>query len=163
MKKLFLLIAAACASLTAAADEGMWLLPYLQKMNIKEMKARGCKLSAEEIYSVNKSSLKDAIVVDVGGTTTDLGVIQNGFPRESSVAVTIGGVRTNFRMPDVISIGLGGGSIVRVRDDGTASGAQLYMPMNRHNGSANYTMVDGHVERIRAGGIRNYHVSPNIR
>lgn len=58
------------------------------------------------------SSLKDAIVVDVGGTTTDLGVIQNGFPRESSVAVTIGGVRTNFRMPDVISIGLGGGSII---------------------------------------------------
>ena len=67
------------------------------------------------------SQLKDAIVVDVGGTTTDLGVIQNGFPRESSVAVTIGGVRTNFRMPDVISIGLGGGSIVRVRDDGSVS------------------------------------------
>ena len=66
------------------------------------------------------SSLKDAIV-DVGGTTTDLGVIQNGFPRESSVAVTIGGVRTNFRMPDVISIGLGGGSIVRVRDDGSVT------------------------------------------
>ena len=67
------------------------------------------------------SSLKNAVVVDVGGTTTDLGVIQNGFPRESSVAVTIGGVRTNFRMPDVISIGLGGGSIVRVRDDGSVS------------------------------------------
>ena len=67
------------------------------------------------------SQLKDAIVVDVGGTTTDLGVIQNGFPRESSVAVTIGGVRTNFRMPDVISIGLGGGSIVRVKDDGSVT------------------------------------------
>ena len=67
------------------------------------------------------SSLKDAVVVDVGGTTTDLGVIQNGFPRESSVAVTIGGVRTNFRMPDVISIGLGGGSIVRVRDGGSVT------------------------------------------
>ena len=67
------------------------------------------------------SSMKDAVVVDVGGTTTDLGVIQNGFPRESSVAVTIGGVRTNFRMPDVISIGLGGGSIVRVRDDGSVT------------------------------------------
>ncbi len=67
------------------------------------------------------SSLKDAIVVDVGGTTTDLGVIQNGFPRESGVAVTIGGVRTNFRMPDVISIGLGGGSIVRVKDDGSVT------------------------------------------
>ena len=67
------------------------------------------------------SSLKNAVVVDVGGTTTDLGVIQNGFPRESSVAVTIGGVRTNFRMPDVISIGLGGGSIVRVREDGSVT------------------------------------------
>lgn len=64
------------------------------------------------------SSLKNAVVVDVGGTTTDLGVIQNGFPRESGVAVTIGGVRTNFRMPDVISIGLGGGSIVRELGDG---------------------------------------------
>ena len=56
----------------------------------------------------------DAIVIDVGGTTTDLGVLSHGFPRESGVAVTIGGVRTNFRMPDVVSIGLGGGSIVRV-------------------------------------------------
>lgn len=64
------------------------------------------------------SQLKNAVVIDVGGTTTDLGVIQNGFPRESGVAVTIGGVRTNFRMPDVISIGLGGGSIVREHADG---------------------------------------------
>lgn len=67
------------------------------------------------------SNLQNAIVIDVGGTTTDLGVIQNGFPRESSVAVTIGGVRTNFRMPDVVSIGLGGGSIVRERADGTVT------------------------------------------
>lgn len=67
------------------------------------------------------SQLKNAVVVDVGGTTTDLGVIQNGFPRESGVAVTIGGVRTNFRMPDVISIGLGGGSIVRQQADGTVT------------------------------------------
>lgn len=64
------------------------------------------------------SKQKNAIVIDVGGTTTDLGVIQNGFPRESSVAATIGGVRTNFRMPDIISIGLGGGSIVRKQPDG---------------------------------------------
>lgn len=59
------------------------------------------------------SGLKDAIVVDIGGTTTDVGVLSHGFPRESSVAVEIGGVRTNFRMPDVYSIGLGGGSIVQ--------------------------------------------------
>lgn len=63
MKKLFLLITAACMSLTAVADEGMWMLPYLQKMNIRDMKARGCKLSAEDIYSINKSSLKDAVVI----------------------------------------------------------------------------------------------------
>lgn len=67
------------------------------------------------------SSLKNALVVDVGGTTTDLGVIQNGFPRESSLAVTIGGVRTNFRMPDVVTIGLGGGSIVRQHEDGSVT------------------------------------------
>lgn len=67
------------------------------------------------------SGTENAIVIDVGGTTTDVGVIQNGFPRESSVAVTIGGVRTNFRMPDVLSIGLGGGSIVREREDGTVT------------------------------------------
>lgn len=67
------------------------------------------------------SKLEDAIVIDVGGTTTDLGVLSSGFPRESGVAVTIGGVRTNFRMPDVISIGLGGGSIVREHEDGTVT------------------------------------------
>jgi N-methylhydantoinase A/oxoprolinase/acetone carboxylase beta subunit len=62
------------------------------------------------------SNLKDAIVVDVGGTTTDVGVLVAGFPRESAVAVDIGGVRTNFRMPDLISIGLGGGSLVRIEN-----------------------------------------------
>ncbi len=67
------------------------------------------------------SKISNAIIVDVGGTTTDVGALQNGFPRESGVAVTIGGVRTNFRMPDVVSIGLGGGSIVRVRDDGSVT------------------------------------------
>ena len=52
-------------------------------------------------------------MVDIGGTTSDVGVLQHGFPREASVSVDIGGVRTNFRMPDVLSLGLGGGSRVR--------------------------------------------------
>ena len=72
MKKIFLLLAAACVTLSAAADEGMWMLPYLQKMNSKDMKARGCKLSAEEIYSMNNSSLKDAIVIFGGGCTGEI-------------------------------------------------------------------------------------------
>src|SRR4051794_30066001 len=59
------------------------------------------------------SGLKDAMVVDIGGTTSDVGALTHGFPREASVAVDIGGVRTNFRMPDVYSFGLGGGSLVR--------------------------------------------------
>ena len=63
---------------------------------------------------------KDAMVIDIGGTTSDVGMLMNGFPRESAVAVDIGGVRTNFRMPDVLAIGLGGGSIVR--DDGERIG-----------------------------------------
>lgn len=59
------------------------------------------------------SELKNAIVIDVGGTTTDIGVIVNSFPRESSLAADVGGARTNFRMPDIIAIGLGGGTIIR--------------------------------------------------
>ncbi|XP_050418266.2 uncharacterized protein LOC126831681 isoform X1 [Patella vulgata] len=58
------------------------------------------------------SELKNAIVVDIGGTTTDVGMLKNGFPREASTQVKVGGARTNFRMPDVLSIGLGGGSYV---------------------------------------------------
>ncbi len=60
------------------------------------------------------TGVQDAIVMDVGGTTTDIGVLANGFPRESSVAVDIGGVRTNFRMPDILAIGLGGGTRVHL-------------------------------------------------
>jgi len=63
------------------------------------------------------SNIDDAIVVDIGGTTSDIGVLHKGFPRESTVPVDIGQVRTNFRMPDVLSIGLGGGSIVREDKD----------------------------------------------
>jgi N-methylhydantoinase A/oxoprolinase/acetone carboxylase beta subunit len=54
----------------------------------------------------------DALVVDVGGTSTDVGVLVNGFPRESSLGVEIGGIRTNFRMPDLVTIALGGGSMI---------------------------------------------------
>jgi N-methylhydantoinase A/oxoprolinase/acetone carboxylase beta subunit len=67
------------------------------------------------------SGLKDALVADIGGTTTDVGALTHGFPREASLAVDVGGVRTNFRMPDVLSVALGGGTVVRV-DDGVRIG-----------------------------------------
>ena len=63
---------------------------------------------------------KEAMVVDIGGTTSDVGMLLHGFPREAAVAVDIGGVRTNFRMPDVLALGLGGGSVVR--EDGARIG-----------------------------------------
>jgi N-methylhydantoinase A/oxoprolinase/acetone carboxylase beta subunit len=58
------------------------------------------------------SGLDDAMVVDVGGTTSDIGQLRHGFPREANTVVEVGGVRTLFRMPDLLSIGLGGGSHV---------------------------------------------------
>jgi N-methylhydantoinase A/oxoprolinase/acetone carboxylase beta subunit len=62
------------------------------------------------------SGLDDALVIDVGGTTSDVGMLKSSFPREANNVVEIGGVRTLFRMPDLLSIGLGGGSLVDARD-----------------------------------------------
>ncbi|MEM7274241.1 MAG: hydantoinase/oxoprolinase family protein [Actinomycetota bacterium] len=69
------------------------------------------------------SGHKDAVVIDVGGTSTDIGVLAAGFPRESAVPVEIGGVRTNFRMPDLLAVALGGGTMVT--DSGEADGVAL--------------------------------------
>ena len=68
------------------------------------------------------AGIVDALVMDVGGTSTDVGILIDGFPRESAAAIEVGGVRTNFRMPDLISIGLGGGTIVRGAGDDVAVG-----------------------------------------
>jgi N-methylhydantoinase A/oxoprolinase/acetone carboxylase beta subunit len=58
------------------------------------------------------SGLSDALVIDVGGTTTDIGSLRHGYPREANNVVEVAGVRTLFRMPDLLSLGLGGGSLV---------------------------------------------------
>ncbi|MEM8927161.1 MAG: hydantoinase/oxoprolinase family protein, partial [Bacteroidota bacterium] len=63
------------------------------------------------------SKVKNGIVIDLGGTTSDGGVLVNFFPRESTQAAQIGGVLTNFRMPDVVAVGIGGGTIVRFFED----------------------------------------------
>lgn len=68
------------------------------------------------------SGLDDAMVVDVGGTTSDIGQLRHGFPREANAVVEVGGVRTLFRMPDLLSIGLGGGSHVAPGAKGIAVG-----------------------------------------
>ena len=58
------------------------------------------------------SGLSDAIVFDVGGTTTDVGVLRGGYPQLAGLDLAVAGVRTNFRMPDLCSIGVGGGSLI---------------------------------------------------
>ena len=77
MKRLLTLLALVSVSFTAIADEGMWLLPYIKKMNSADMEKHGCKITAEDIYSAEKSSLKDAIVVFGGGCTGEI-VSPNG-------------------------------------------------------------------------------------
>ncbi len=72
MKRILALVAALTIAATAWADEGMWLLPLIKQLNGKDLKAAGCKLSPEDIYSINKSSLKDAIVQFGGGCTGEI-------------------------------------------------------------------------------------------
>ena len=73
MKKLFSLIAAVVLTMTVArADEGMWLPYSLNGQNLAEMQAMGCKLTAEQIFSFNQPSIKDAIVQFGGGCTGEI-------------------------------------------------------------------------------------------
>lgn len=73
MKKLFMLVALISMFVTTAkADEGMWLLPFIKELNHKQMKKQGLKLSAEDIYSINEASLKDAIVIFGRGCTGEI-------------------------------------------------------------------------------------------
>ena len=72
MKKLVLWALALTLVLPARADEGMWLLPLLEKMNGKALREAGCRLTPQEIYNINGSSLKDAIVHFGGGCTAEI-------------------------------------------------------------------------------------------
>ncbi len=72
MRKFFnLLVVAILLAAPAGADEGMWLPALIQKLNIGDMQKEGFKLSAEDLYSINNSSLKDA-VVHIGGCTAEM-------------------------------------------------------------------------------------------
>jgi N-methylhydantoinase A/oxoprolinase/acetone carboxylase beta subunit len=71
-------------------------------------------------FLMQEQAKEAMMVIDVGGTTTDVGLLEkNGFPRQAAAYSEISGVRTNFSYPDVRSIGLGGGSIVKRSKEGT--------------------------------------------
>lgn len=72
MKKIWIFIVLTAVSMTTFADEGMWFLMHLKRLNEADMQKKGLKLTAEEIYSINNSSLKDAIVQFNGGCTAEI-------------------------------------------------------------------------------------------
>ncbi|HPX75761.1 MAG TPA: S46 family peptidase [Bacteroidales bacterium] len=72
MKKLIILILSSILFFPALADEGMWIPILIERYNFDDMKAKGFKLSAEDIYSINQASMKDAIVIFGGGCTGEL-------------------------------------------------------------------------------------------
>jgi len=72
MKKLISLLTLCTVFLTAMADEGMWFLMHIKRLNQADMQKKGLQLTAEEIYSINHSSLKDAIVQFNGGCTAEI-------------------------------------------------------------------------------------------
>ena len=72
MKRIITIVAALCICITSFADEGMWLLPLIQKMNGKAMKELGCELTPKDIYNINRTSLKDAIVQFGSGCTGEI-------------------------------------------------------------------------------------------
>lgn len=72
MKKFLTSLFTLLLAVSARADEGMWVLSLLAKMNIGQMQEKGCQLSAEEIYSANNTSLKDAIIIFGGGCTGEI-------------------------------------------------------------------------------------------
>ena len=72
MKKIWILILLTTVSMATFADEGMWFLMHLKRLNEADMQKKGLQLTAEEIYSINHSSLKDAIVQFDGGCTAEI-------------------------------------------------------------------------------------------
>jgi len=77
MKKLFLLLIAVLFILPVKADEGMWFLMHIERLNYVDMQKMGLQLTPEEIYSINNHSLKDAIVQFGGGCTAEI-ISSNG-------------------------------------------------------------------------------------
>lgn len=85
--------------------------------------ARGAAFLAREMVLTNTENGRDLLVIDVGGTTTDVcSLLPNGYPRQSAACVKVAGVKTNFSMPDVHSIALGAGSVIRNQDSQVSVG-----------------------------------------
>jgi N-methylhydantoinase A/oxoprolinase/acetone carboxylase beta subunit len=111
------------------------------------------------IGAAKLAGLLDAVVIDIGGTTTDIGVVQNGFPRKTLGSVDIGGIPLNFPMPDVLSIALGGGSVVAGNSVGpTSVGKELFQQATCFGG----TVLTLTCLAIRAGALHIEGSNPTL-
>ncbi|MDR8413641.1 hydantoinase/oxoprolinase family protein [Nonomuraea sp. 3-1Str] len=139
----------------ALAEHGLTATPYLAQNDGTLMTTEhAARLPVSTIGSGPANSLRgaaflsgvaEAVVADVGGTSTDLGVLTGGFPRESAAAVEIGGVLTNFRMPDILAIALGGGTVVRGEEVGPDSVGYRITEEALVFGGSTVTMTDAAV------------------
>ncbi|GAA2213357.1 hydantoinase/oxoprolinase N-terminal domain-containing protein [Nonomuraea monospora] len=156
------------ALVTALQERGLGARPYLAQNDGTLMTLEhAARLPVSTIGSGPANSLRgaaylsgvaDAVVVDVGGTSTDLGVLAGGFPRESAAAVEIGGVLTNFRMPDILAIALGGGTVVRPHGIGPDSVGYRIVREALVFGGATATMTDAAVAAGRVPpGAEDWH------
>lgn len=69
------------------------------------------------VGAVKLANLQNAVIADIGGTSTDVGIVNDGFARRSLANTNIGGISLNFPMPDVLSVGIGGGSYICVEEN----------------------------------------------
>ncbi len=100
-----------CASVWLTQNNGSLL--SLAEARLFPIKTIGAGPTNSFIGASRLCGLDEAIVVDVGGTSTDIGLIEGGYARSSLQAATIGGIPLHFAMPDMISLALGGGSLIK--------------------------------------------------
>ncbi len=88
------------------------------------------------------AGLKNAVLVDIGGTSTDVGIIKNGYPRRCLQNSNVGGITLNFPTPDVLSLALGGGSIIEGETIGPKSCAKDLLSNSLSFGGTFLTLTD---------------------
>ncbi|NMH97483.1 hydantoinase/oxoprolinase N-terminal domain-containing protein [Pseudonocardia acidicola] len=124
----------------------------------------GCGPANSMRGAAHVSSLRDALVADVGGTSTEVGAMVNGFPGESNESVGIAGVRTNFRMPALVTLPLGGGTIVSGGDRPVRVGPQSVGYRLAESalvfGGSTQTLTDA---AVAAGRVEVGHCAPHPR
>lgn len=112
------------------------------------------------------AGLNDAVVIDVGGTSTDIGVVRNGFPRRTMRASLIGGIPVDFPAPDVYSLAIGGGSLVQIEKEtfhiGPKSVGKHLSSLAQAFGGQLLTLTDASIARgLHLRGINATSISLN--